>query len=287
LSDSSVRYTISQIRERLFLLTSVQAPVTVIVDCVGVEARSRTQAIPVRDMRVKNVLKGGSGMLSRTLCLVFLLIVACLMPVSAHAQAPAVTWGLQGGLGFSKAAYDPGGFPSVVETEDRLHTGFIGGANVTFPLPGQHRLSLETGMYFQMKGGKTKLESEFATSEEYVWKLNYLSIPVLAKVSLSTGKVHPYLKAGPELGVLLSANRFGPLCIGCSPPIEQDIKDSIKPWDIGLLIAGGVQVPMGSKALFAELSYTHGFIDVNDPEDAEYDVKVKNRVVGMGVGIRF
>jgi hypothetical protein len=101
-------------------------------------------------------------------------------------------------------------------------------------------------------------------------KLNYLSIPVMAKFSF--GSFH--LMAGPQLGMLLSA-KYKVEFDGESE--TEDIKDGFKGMDFGLNL--GLGADFGK--LNAGLRYSAGLSNIIDTEE---DVTVTNNVIQLSVG---
>lgn len=224
-------------------------------------------------------------------------IICCLLPVPSEGGI-GVTFGFQAGVNVAQSMYDPPDFFQEKELENKFRTSFAGGGVVALNFDAIEFLSLESGLLVQMKGGTTHLVLESTTiiypypvnaTFEMDWKLLYLTIPVHVRMTFKPGKVTPYVKTGLDLDILLSATMDEKKIIdGSSDETEHDIKDDLTAFDLGLVAGAGVEIPYGNRALlFIEASYCHGLIDILDPENAGYDVKVNNRAIGIMCGLRF
>jgi len=235
-------------------------------------------------------------------CCVGLAIVSLgfltLSPLPLFAQGGSLHLGAQMGVTLAEASYES---EFLSGGDNRVRPGIVGGAIVDIYLPGQQIFSVETGLLFEMKGGKREFGVIGTDAEghslgivgydRFTWKLNYLTVPLCAKVSLRTGALKPYLKAGPELGILLSSKieeRFEGSRPGVPslPATEADVKDRSASTDFGLLFGAGVEFKIGRQAVFAELSYSHGLTNVFKSEET-FIKKLENRVVSLSGGVKF
>lgn len=137
---------------------------------------------------------------------------------------------------------------------DRLgyRTAAVGG------LFGQLRvadpLTVRGELLFSQKG--TTIDSD---QGELTLKANYLELPVLMIGRLpSVGTYHPYLLAGPALGIKLYERQGAP---GFSFRTEEA---AFKRTDIGVTVGAGASLG-GPGALEAEVRYTLGVVDVTEP----------------------
>jgi hypothetical protein len=186
------------------------------------------------------------------------------------------------------------------DVSDVYRKGVSGGVSLSLGFPGQEVFSLESGLYFQMRGGtkeKTRSECDVQGSctyreEEFLrYRFAYLSVPLLGKVRLGHGALRPYLKAGPEVSMLLSAEAEEFSIVSLSPLTEEwvtsDVKDNMTLLDYGLFVGGGLEFPVAGLKGYVEASYLHGLRDVLEPEDAVAETDLRNRVIGVNVGVRF
>jgi opacity protein-like surface antigen len=84
-------------------------------------------------------------------------------------------------------------------------------------------------------------------------RVDYLSLPVLAKVRVDLGNVSPYVVIGPRLDVLLSTKPEG----------YDVVLDKLKPTDLGITVGVGVEWTVSqSVRIGAEGAYCPGLRDV-------------------------
>lgn len=201
--------------------------------------------------------------------------------------------GAQVGVSFAQSPYDLPGLDEAT-AEDAYRTGLSGGVTVTLVLPGQTLFSHETGLIVQEKGGRTKFRYDSADSTreppyEYNWRLTYLTVPLLLKATHKVGTVRPYLKAGAEASLLLSASlaeHYWDQDGTGSYEIDRKITDWLGSGDIGLVVGAGTEIPLGAGAGFVEVSYVHGLTDILEREGLYSDEQLRNRSVGLTAGIR-
>jgi hypothetical protein len=114
-------------------------------------------------------------------------------------------------------------------------------------------------------------------------KLWYMHVPVLAKVTFDAGAVRPYVKVGPQLGILLSSK--AELERQDQPDVESDTKDDTETAEFSLQFGAGLQFP-GSVSSFIEVGYTLGLTGVSK-EPTVLFTQFKNRVLGVTAGFVF
>jgi hypothetical protein len=181
--------------------------------------------------------------------------------------------------------------------EDDFRLGYSVGGIFGVAFAETRALSLESGLLYQRRGGDSNLKYPMYDmrgnvagwhSTELNWKFTYLTIPIFARASLGGGRDGPYIKVGPELGILLSAKyerpgypQFGEV----DERVEEDVETAITPIDISLFLGGGVNIPVGRTVMFVELGYSHGLRDVYEAEDAYEEEELRNRMIGLSVGV--
>jgi len=184
----------------------------------------------------------------------------------AFAQVPGL--GVKGGVNLATQRNagdddDGGGLKS------RL--GIVAGAFATFPLASW--LEFQPEALYSVKGASADIEGVTASVQ-----LDYLEVPLLARISRRGGRLGYYAAGGPAIAFRLRAltrTKFG------DATEEIDIADDVERLDFGVAVGGGVE--FGS--LVFDGRYTHGLKDVDkDKSDA---VKVTNRAVSLTVGFRF
>ena len=195
--------------------------------------------------------------------------LACLALVclAATASAQGLAIGAKGGVNIaSQQVTDDGGGPSL---DSRI--GFVGGAFVTFPIASWLDVQAE-GLYSQ-KGARLTFMGIESTLE-----LDYLEVPVLARVRFGSGHWRYYAAGGPSMGVRLRA-RARTTFSGSTEDV--DVADQVERSDFGIAMGGGVEIGR----LVIEGRYTLGLTDIDkDKTDTSH---TKNRAIAVTAGVRF
>jgi len=203
------------------------------------------------------------------------LIVAALALVlvsslaSAEYPYPAPMYGLKGGLNLANLRGD-----DVKDTSAR--TGIVIGGFLEYPL-GQ-MLSLQGELLYAMKGAKWDLGDVEATL-----KFGYVEVPFLFKLRIPTDAgVRPFVLAGPGIAFKTSAKvEFDN--VDTESSIERNVENT-KGTDVGLILGGGVGIPMGSRLFSLEARYEMGLMDIFDVDPT---VNVRHGVISILAGIAF
>lgn len=217
--------------------------------------------------------------------------------LAAHpASGTTFRFGVHAGLNLSRAAYELVDVIDSSDVTDAVNAGFMGGVTVSMAFEDNDILTMESGVFYEMRGGTTELKVEvldpdrsgrLTETEEHEWILTCLTVPLTAKVRLSGGSMHPYAKVGGEVVIPLSAEWRGPELVGSDEIVVRDISDDMTFADFALLVALGIDVPVGQFSGFIEVSYRHGLTDFWDVEDAAADAQLRHRVVSFGAGMLF
>ena len=197
--------------------------------------------------------------MKKAFIMVVLLVAFLGMATPAAAQT---AFGLRVGANFANVSLDP---DDGEETSTR--TGLNVGAFVTFPI--NPRFAFQPEVLYSQQG------AEF-TEEGFEGKIkvDYVNVPLLAKINLSSGQNPVSLLVGPQIGFRTGAKIE-------AEGEEVDIKDDTESTDWGLVV--GMSATMGHFVLDGR--YTWGLSNVSaDPEDTQ---KVKNRVFTISVGFVF
>ncbi len=199
----------------------------------------------------------------------------------AHAQTTTgskLTWGGEAGLTLGKLS---GSVSSGISK--KFHPGFRIGGFLEYPV--QDMFAIDLGVLFNVKGVKFENVPIDGTTGTVTDNLNYLSIPVLAKVKFAAGgSAAPYIFAGPQLGIRLQAKEKTEPTGGSSS--EVDIKDEIKSTEFGLDFGAGVELPFSDMTGLIEGGYDLGLTDItkNPPAGAP---SIKTQTLHFEVGIKF
>jgi hypothetical protein len=156
-------------------------------------------------------------------------------------------------------------------------SGMHVGASVYVPVSLHRGLGVEIGAAYSQRGGISDFHSEdprmFAVSGAR-WSLSYLAVPALARFSFGSGLVRPYLLAGAELDILLTAEAMrGPFNTAASA-------------DFALDAGGGIEVDTRPVPVFLQVLYSHGLTDVLEEDSDLLDVELRNRALMVTLGMR-
>jgi opacity protein-like surface antigen len=202
--------------------------------------------------------------------------------VTAHAQMwerSRPSWGALVGLNLGKIS------GSVLPGETKkFDPGARVGAFVEAPF--QDMFAVTAGVLFNQKGIKVDDDGSYTdqpgTASE---RLNFLTIPVLAKVRLTRGaETTPYIFAGPEVGIRLSAkSKFEPSTGGSN---EVDIKDLTKGAEFALDLGAGIEIPFSDMFGLVQVGYEPGLTNTSNNTDPRAESE-KTETLHFDVGIRF
>ena len=185
-------------------------------------------------------------------CLAALLLAAFIVPV-ARSQ---VALGAFGGVDLTNLSGDA---PS--NTKYRSESGFAVGVVGEFRIANDVWLSLQPT--WLQRGAKIAfaVDGEEEAVDSLKVAVNYLSLPLLAKIVSGNGKT--YVTGGIDLGFVLDATLSG-------TADAEHISDTFKPIDLSAIFAFGVMLPIGRPRLTLELRYSQSIINVasseQDPE---------------------
>jgi opacity protein-like surface antigen len=176
---------------------------------------------------------------------------------SANAQ---MTGGVRLGANLSNMKFSFEGDSESLDSK----IGFQIGGYLDFAISDQFSVSPE--ILFSQFGGK---ESE--GGETFTLNLNYISIPVMAKVKL--GDMFN-IQAGPQLGLLMGAKvKFD--------GGDFDVKEDYTSTDFGLGFGAGVDLDNG---LNINLRYYLGLGNIAEGGDSDF--KIQNSAIQFSVGYR-
>jgi len=189
---------------------------------------------------------------------IFTLFVCSFLSIAVFAQK----FGIRAGLNFSNASVS-GFSPSV-------STGLNAGIFLNFHVATV--VSIQPELAYSSMGDKYTYSTGSGTTESLSDVTNYLVLPVLVKVKLPLTGLAVY--AGPQYGVLLSANRT-------LAGVSNDVKSNYKSGDFSAV--GGIEysLPFG---LFGTVRYQAGLSNVSN--DPTIDTQ-KNTAATVLVGFKF
>ena len=201
---------------------------------------------------------------------VFFLTGALLLALSSQAQISIIP---KAGVTFSTISYDQ------QPDDQKTQIGFVGGAALDIGIV-KNFFSLQPELLFIQKGERFDERGVETKSA-----LNYLELPVLAKVSFGSESIKGYVNAGPSLALGLTGKYK---IEGGENADETDIRfgDSANDgrryldnrFDFGLQFGGGGSFGLGPGSIVADIRYGLGLTDLNDED------KAKNRTFAFTLG---
>ncbi len=186
------------------------------------------------------------------------------------------------------------------EDGQKSKTGLVLGAGFNFALDSDGFFSLQPEILYTQKGYRTETFKN-ADSKKRDYTLNYLEVPVLAKISFGSESIKGYVNAGPSLGFGMGGKWAKTDVSSATTKTEEaSIKFGTEPAsysgkdlyvdnriDFGLQFGGGVGVKLGPGSLILDLRYGLGMTNLMKaiPNQATSDAnKTQNRVVAISIG---
>ncbi|MFO7733027.1 MAG: porin family protein [Candidatus Aminicenantes bacterium] len=192
-----------------------------------------------------------------------------LMPAPAAAD---LRFGIKGGVNAAKIF----GEDADLEGDWQNKLGFCAGVFLQLNIGSV--LTIQPEVLYTMKGAKLEETFEDVT---YTGKLlfDYLEIPLLVKLRIPTGRVSPFVFAGPSIGFKLSSKiKF----TGGGESSEEDL-DELKSVDYGAIFGAGLNL---GRSFHLDVRYSMGLQKlIDDPEIGTIDIK--NGVISATVGFAF
>lgn len=193
-------------------------------------------------------------------------------------QANAQNFGFKGGYNYSS-------FNGDVAKDNTLKglSGFYVGALLELPLGDV--LSLQPEVIYSRQGAAWEQKDIFGEFKKDL-KLDYLNIPVMAKVNLGP----LFLQGGVQFGFLVGKPEVS-YTRGAQRVTEKVDKDAYAAFDFGVGAGLGVNL---SQHFFVEARYTHSLTNALDPNNNSLknahisdDNNFKNAVLSLGLGVKF
>lgn len=189
-----------------------------------------------------------------------------------------------------RLAFNPGVF-----VEYRLSGSFALQLNAIYNHKGVKVESTVEGTIFEPSLGQNV--NVFIRTQQTL-NLAYLSFPLLGKFLFggkTPGTTRPFITAGPEVGVLLSAKTgnltgdvqaYLPGQGGGAVDLEapgEDIKDNIESLEYVFNVGAGAIFPVGNTEILLEGWYGLGLSKINKTGDSS----IKNNAVSLNLGLMF
>ena len=191
-------------------------------------------------------------------------LASSLFFASQYASAQTdISYGVKGGLNVSSVVGD--GTDNL-----NMKTGIHAGGFVEFGI--NDHFSIQPEVLFSTQGAKSEADIDNDNiNEDICTRLNYINIPVLAKIDILDGLS---AQIGPQLGILASAKNK------IRDNDSSDVKDSLKSTDIGLAIGLGYEIEEG---VIFDARYNMGITDIAESDFTDQ----RNSTIQFSVGYRF
>ena len=193
-------------------------------------------------------------------------------------QANAQNFGFKGGYNYSS-------FNGDVAKDNTLKglSGFYVGALLELPLGDV--ISLQPEVIYSRQGAAWEQKNILGEFKKDL-KLDYLNIPVMAKVNLGP----LFLQGGVQFGFLVGKPEVS-YTRGTQRISQKLDKDAYASFDFGVGAGLGVNL---SQHFFVEARYTHSLTNALDPNNNSLknahisdDNNFKNAVLSLGLGVKF
>lgn len=233
-------------------------------------------------------------------------LIVMIWCMEGYTQTKPYSFGIRGGLNMANISQDLEdqtvfieGIPFVLDFNKKNYNTYSMGGFFEYKINPMFAVQLNA--LYNMKGAdiETELSTTIADTIdvngtiEQELKLAYLSFPLLGKLSFGNpAGIRPYLLAGPELSILLSAEAKTEAVITASIPgysqtlrdtQKDDIKDECESLEFAFNLGGGVEFPLSTMKAFIDARYGLGMSTVNKEGEEDF----KNNVIYLNVGLTF
>ena len=181
-----------------------------------------------------------------------------------------------------------GDFELIGDSDTR--TGICAGGFLTFGVGTW--LEIQPELLYAQRGAQygVTVRDEVGDSSDGTmkWNINYLEIPVLARVVLPVaGRFVPGFYVGPALALKLAARGKGPcdaLLVDCEE-VDEEL-DWVAGSDFLLVFGTSFDVGMSKARFVIDVRYQVGLTAINDPVSSSVP-KIKNRAFTVTAGYGF
>lgn len=195
-------------------------------------------------------------------------VLAIVLLAASHTTSADLSAGVRLGLNLATVTGD---------VEDEFLTVTPGvAASLDLQLSLASWLALETGVAYTTRGARWSYDESDATDDT---RVGYLAVPLsgLCRVPREWPVV-PYACLGADLAFFLGASRT--VKIDGNEIHSGSPNEGARTLDVGIMLGGGVDIPLGAGKVRVDARYTWGMLTV----DASGDEWVKNRVLSFSAG---
>lgn len=200
-----------------------------------------------------------------------LLMTAMLAVFSTQLFSQSVKLGIEGGMNLSNSSFTPD-----IQSSSRSGMLFGGFAEIKVsPI-----ISIKPGIRYIMKGFSVMNNGGFPNN----FKVNYIEVPALLKVTFPVSSVKPYIEAGPTFSLRVSANEE--INLGNQQQAqESDVSQLFESTDIGLYFGSGMDFRVGNNAeMFTGIGYGLG---LTNTISSVANLTAKNNGFRIITGVKF
>lgn len=202
---------------------------------------------------------------------------------SSIALAQGVSAGVKGGLSIVTLSGDLPGIE--FDSRNRVHAGGVVSVDLT------QTFSIQIEGLFSQKGSDFVDPMEFGRAR---LELEYVEIPILAKVKIATGSVSPYVFAGPaiafETSCTIRSETFAEVSTGFDCDELDDPLERVSV-DVGAMFGGGLEIEAGPGVVTVDAAYNVGLRNHLDDSPELGGIQpvfsIKNRAFYFSVGYLF
>lgn len=213
------------------------------------------------------------------------LLAPIVLSLGVSGPATAQGFGLSGGMNLSKFV----GESAEDESRSKLRMG------LSMTLINIGPVSIGPELYYAQRGGRQTAPAAEPDPlvQAYDFKMNYLEVPLIGKVSLfKVGPLRPYIAGGPvyawqlkcEVSFITAANAAAGEEQDCQDDTFKNARTAYKNADKGIMFGGGVDLTVGGLgAISLDARMLRGLDRLTENS---VDGDVKNQSISLMLGYR-
>ncbi len=162
--------------------------------------------------------------------------------------------------------------------------GLNAGVFLKIPLAGM--VSLQPEAHYAQNG--VSIESKTGTIQTLDVKIDYVEIPVLLRLDVGTGSVHPVFMAGASAAYRIKCQLFasaGTTSLTRDCKVDAATEDTFKKTDFSVVGGAGLATTAMGRSYSLQLRYTYGLTDIATNSTAT--TQPKNRTISILLGLGF
>lgn len=199
----------------------------------------------------------------KRLVIVLLSVVASQFVSGQDYFHPEVSWGVNGGMNFSKISF----LPAIKQNS---LNGIVGGVTFRYVTEKYFGLQVEANL---SQRGWTEAFDDPALS--YTRTLNYLEIPFLTHLTFGGQKFRFIVNLGPKISFLLGDSEKGVFTPTTNPEHNKLVDNR---FDYGICGGAGFEIPTKIGCFLIEGRYNYGLGDVFNNSKKDYFARSSNQV---------